>query len=178
MTEPHHPSVDMRPPQHLFGFPARWRAGVTPAVVGDLMIGAFRLKRLRWECNDVELDGFDMPSDGHVVTYLVASDGRQRMLSQQHSSFFQEEDAPPPSRLRKRIAQGDGRSTPWWHKSDRQWPAEDSQAFDFIGQGYFEGEVVYLFKHPSSDRVAVFADELARQDAEAHYSEEGARTRQ
>jgi hypothetical protein len=44
--------------------------------------------------------------------------------------------------------------------------------FEFVGQGYMDSSVVYVFRHPGESRFAIFSDELNRQDADEHYADE------
>ena len=73
-----------------------------------------------------------------------------------------------------RLPRGDGVSAPEWHKSDREWPEFDGQKFDFIGQGYIESTVLYLFRGTTEPNgpLAIYNDEVNRQDAEDHYRRE------
>ena len=139
-------------------------------------IDGFAVRPVRFELRDVEVDGLDLGTEGHVVCYLVEGDGRQCLLAQRESSFYQEEDAPAVGYLKRQLRQGEGIAAPRWHKCDRQWPVEGDEPFAFVGQGYFGRKVIYLFRHPSSRHFALFWDDVTRQDAEEHYAEEDART--
>jgi hypothetical protein len=122
---------------------------------------------------DVTLESLDLGGEGHVIGYAVEGpDGLHRTLYQQESSFYQEEGSPPLTYLQTTLPHGDGFTAPKWHKRDRAWPVEGASVFEFIGQGYFDTSVVYVFRHPGGYRLAIFSDEVDRQDAEEHYAEE------
>lgn len=162
----------MKPPQRVFGFPAHWQAGVAPRAVADLDIAGFHVRALRWECSDVRVEGLEPWTDGHLISFVVLGGGEERSLSQQGSVFYQEEGFQLLTSLEKKFKQGDGVSAPKWHKSYRHWPVAGSVSFEFVGQGYFDTQVAYLFRHQSSNQLAIFTDEINRQDAEEHYADE------
>jgi hypothetical protein len=161
------------PPATLFGLAAVWRADAHPTEVGSARVGGYLIRALRWELRDVVIDSLDLGDDGHLIVYAVeGADGAVRVLTQQDSTFYQEEGSPSLTYLRGKLRQGDGLATPKWHKSDRAWPVEGETAYEFADQGYIGTNVVYLFRHPHLGRVAIFSDEVDRQDAEEHYAEE------
>lgn len=162
----------MNPPRTLFGFPARWNADVSPREVGACDIAGFHVRAHRWELRDVAVEGLKLGSEGHIVSFSIEARDKACTLFQQDSAFYQEEGAPRLSYLKKNLAQGDGISSPRWHKVDRQWPVDDRVPFRFLGQGYIGPTVVYLFAHPTAQRIAIFTDDVKRQDAEEYYAEE------
>lgn len=169
----------MNPPKNLFGFPAHWMPEVSHQETGFFRIMEYGIHALRWELSDVRIEGLDLDS-GHVVTYAVEAPGQSHHLIQDSSSFYQQEGTPRLTCPNKEIDQGDGVSAPQWHKCDRHWPEENGQAYEFVGQGYFINKVAYLFRHPNASRIAIFTDQIDRQDAEEHYAteeEEGSTSR-
>jgi hypothetical protein len=124
----------MNPPPRLFGFPARWRAGVVPVAFAAVDVADFRVRALRWELRDVSVDGLKLGSDGHIVSFAVEADQGERALFQQDSVFYHEEASSRLTCLEERLAQGDGVSTPRWHKVDRQWPVEDGRHLSLLGR--------------------------------------------
>jgi hypothetical protein len=162
----------MTPPRTLFGFPASWRTGARPQEVGACGLAGITVRALRWELRDVVLQGVTLGSDGHIISFSVDTGARLCVLFQQGGSFYQEEGAERLSCSKKKIAQGDGVSTPRWHKSDREWPVDRGVPLSFIGQCYIGAKVIYLFAHPSTGQFAIFSDDLERQDVEEHYADE------
>ena len=140
-----------------------------------ITVGAFVVRPARFEIADAVIDGLDLGTDGHIVCYLVEGDGRHCLLAQREWLFYQEEGAPEIASLDSKLKQGDGIIAPRWHKCDREWPVANGKPLVFCGQGYFDRNVIYLFRDPSSGRLAIFCDDVARQDAEEHYAEEDAR---
>ena len=168
--------MNITPPQKLWGYLARWKAHVQPQVMQGTTIGDFAVRPIRFELRDVEVDGLDLGTEGHVECYLVEGEDRCCLLAQRESTFYQEEGAPAVDYLKRKLKQGDGVVTPRWHKCDGQWPAEGDEPYVFVGQGYFGRKVIYLFRHPASGHLVIFWDDVTRQDAEEHYAEEDART--
>ena len=169
----------MRPPTTLFGLRAVWCASARATETGRFEIGDLTIQVFRWEVRDVTLDSLDLGNNGHVIGYAVqAPDEPYRMLYQHTgSSFYEEEGSPPLTCLQKQLRQGDGIRAPKWHKGDRAWPVAGTSVFEFVGQGYVASEVIYVFRHPSEYRFAIFSDALHRQDADEHYADEERRWR-
>jgi len=131
---------------------------------------------LRWELHDLHFEDLQLAPAGHLISFDVADSKSVRSLFQRRGIFYHEAGTSRLTQLMKKLLQGDGVSAPKWHKCDRHWPVEADVAFEFVGQCYFNTRVVYLFRHPSS-HLAIFTDDVGRQDAEEHYREEDGRLR-
>ena len=166
----------MTAPTHIFGFPARPIREIEESIIADARIGAVSVTVLRWERRDFEVDRLK-PSDGWFISFRVSdADGVQDLL-QFRSPFFTPSAISGLSGGGVKVKQGDGVTTPRWHKSDRAWPQVAQEEARFVGQFYYAESVAYLFVllRDSKRHYVVFKDDISRQDVEEHYRDEAKR---
>jgi len=157
-------------PKRLFGSDARQVSVTEPLVLGRCNIASYQVQALRYNLVDFEVAG-RRQSDGYFLVYEVSADNCSYHLQQQRTAFYVRDGSPDPSDRKGKVPQGDGVAAPRWHKCDRLWPVLDGQPYSFVGQGYYQSMVVYLFRLPSTtgEALAIFHDDVDRQDAEEHY---------
>lgn len=165
-------------PAKIFGSAAARVRSTEPVVLGHCEIGTHRVQALRYDFADFQVVD-RAASDGYFLVYSVAQDSKVTYLQQVRTQFYVPDGVPAPGDRRGRLPSGDGSSAPQWHKSDRCWPELAGEPFAFVGQGYHDLMVVYLFRSPRSvgEYLAIWTDHLDRQDAEEHYRLEEARDR-
>lgn len=164
-------------PTKIFGRPARPKDAIKEEIVAISQIGSLSIQVLRWELAEFEISGFPK-TDGHFLSFRITDVNGSQDLLQGKSLFFASELLPRIESSGDSSEQGDGIIAPKWHKCDRAWPILNGVKAGFLGQFYFGTTVAYLFSlpHNSEQAYIIFKDEVNRQDAEEHYTDEESRS--
>jgi len=160
-------------PTNILGRAARAKPTLAPTTIGSFRVADVAVDILRYELRDFVIDGLPAAaSDGWFQVLRVHTPQGEEHLHQQGGIFFTANDHPPLLELSgDEVPKGRGERSPKWHKCDRAWPADGNTPYRFVGQGYHDSMVFYLFARTSDPGrlFAVFHDRLDRQDAEEHY---------
>ena len=156
-------------PTKIFGREARPKPGMAPSTLATITVAGVEVEVLRYEISHFEIDG-GFSVDGHFRVYRVRTASVEEQLQQQGSVFYTAGGEPPPGAASDDLPEGDGRGAPKWHKGDRSWPIRGGVLYPFVGQGYYEDSVVYLFARDAEPlgSFAAFVDDVERQDADEH----------